>query len=329
VALGARAPQEKTRMTAPEVSVVIPHYRGKRFVGAAVESVLVQQDAETEVIIVDDGSADDSVALLEALAGPRVRVVHHAQNRGIGAARNTGFQHARADFVAFLDQDDLWLPGLVAAHRAVFDGDASGEIGLVFSDLLVLHRSGRVSQPHLCVPERLRELTPQALLASIVQVDFVRLGASIIRRGCLDTVGPFDETIRGGSDDFDMIARLADVCRFAHVPERLFIRRLHDENYTKAERMMDESLLVLDRIQERHPDIADALRVGRYKRLYRRARAFQMAGQPAQAARDYRLTLRARPWHPRACFGLMLCALGPVGNRVSRLWQRLAETKSR
>ncbi|HEU4928319.1 MAG TPA: glycosyltransferase family 2 protein, partial [Candidatus Krumholzibacteria bacterium] len=298
-------------MSTPYVSVVIPHYRGKRFVGAAVESVLVQQDADTEVIVVDDGSADDSVALLDALAGPRVRIVHHAQNRGIGAARNTGRQHARADFVAFLDQDDLWLPGLVAAHRAVFDADTRGEIGVVFSDLLVLHRSGRVSQPRLRVPERLRELAPEELLASIVQDDFVRLGASIIRRRCLDAAGPFDEAIRGGSDDFDMIARLADVCSFAHVPERLFIRRLHDENYTKAERMMDESLLVLDRIEQRHPGIEHALNVGRYKRLYRRARAFQMAGQPAQAARDYRLTLRTRPWHPRACLGLMLCALGP------------------
>lgn len=316
-------------MSTPHVSVVIPHYRGKRFVGAAIESVLVQAETETEVIVVDDGSGDDSVTALEALAEPRVRVVRHAHNRGIGAARNTGLQHARAELVAFLDQDDLWLPGLAAAHRRVLDNDAGGTIGVVFSDLLVLHRSGRVSQPHLRVPERLSELAPEELLSSIVQDDFVRLGGCVIRRRSIEAAGPFDETIRGGSDDFDMIVRLADVCRFGHVPEPLFIRRLHDENYTKAERMMDESLLVLDRIAERHPNIERALNVGRYKRLYRRARAFQMAGQTSEAARDYRRTLRVHPWHPRAYFGLMLCALGPAGSLVSRWWQRLAESLSR
>ena len=316
-------------MSTPQVSVVIPHYRGKRFVGAAIESVLVQHDTDTEVIVVDDGSGDDSVAALEALAEPRVRVVRHAHNRGIGAARNTGLQHARADLIAFLDQDDLWLPGLAVAHRRVLDADASGEIGLVCSDLLVLHRSGRLSHPQLRVPARLSELAPEELLSFIVQDDFVRLGGCVIRRRSVDAAGPFDETIRGGSDDFDMIARLADVCRFAYVPERLFMRRLHDENYTKAERMMDESLVVIDRIAERHPGIERALNVGRYKRLYRRGRAFQMAGQPAQAARDYRRTLRVHPWHPRAYFGLMLCALGPAGNVVSRWWQRLAEWSSR
>ena len=313
-------------MSTPEVSVIIPHYRGKRFIGAAIESVLTQ-DADTEVIAVDDGSGDESVATLDVLAGPRVRVVHHEKNRGIAAARNTGLQHARAELVAFLDQDDLWLPGFVKSRRAILDSDAG--IGLVFGDLLVLHHSGRLSRPRLYVPAGVSELAPEALLAAIVEVDFVRLGTSLVRRRCIDAAGPFDETIRGGSDDFDMIARLADVCRFGYLPEPLFIRRMHDENYTKAERMMDESLMVLDRIEARHPAIARSLNVGRCHRFYRRARAAQMAGDSAQAARDYRLTLHAQPWHPRACFGLALCALGPVGNLVSRMWQRLAAASSK
>ncbi|MCD4689923.1 glycosyltransferase [bacterium] len=110
----------------PRVSVIIPCYGGERFVVAAVESVLAQTEPRVEVIVVDDHSPDGSRAVLEPLlSNPRVRLLTHNENRGIAAARNTGLRTSDAEFIGFLDQDDLWLPGKIELPLGVFaDGPA-------------------------------------------------------------------------------------------------------------------------------------------------------------------------------------------------------------
>src|SRR6185369_6617714 len=89
----------------PLVSVIIPVYNGARYLGAALESVFAQTYREFEVIVVDDGSVDDSGVIAQSF--PEVRYIHQA-NQGVAAARNHGIEAAGGEFFAFLDQDDLW-----------------------------------------------------------------------------------------------------------------------------------------------------------------------------------------------------------------------------
>ena len=124
------------------VSVVIPTYNRARIVRSSIDSVLAQGWRNVEVIVVDDGSKDDTRAVVESYGAP-VRYVHQA-NAGVSAARNTGFRHARGEFVALLDSDDQFLPWKLEAQVRVLQ--AHPEVGMVWTDMTATSEHGEVLQ---------------------------------------------------------------------------------------------------------------------------------------------------------------------------------------
>lgn len=129
-------------MTRPAVSVVIPAYNRAARLPAAIDSALRQGVADIEIVVVDDGSQDDTRAVV-AKYGDRVRYVHQA-NAGVGAARNTGIRHATGTFVAFLDSDDRWLDYKLSMQLALFR-ERPG-VGLVFSDFVIEKPDGTTQE---------------------------------------------------------------------------------------------------------------------------------------------------------------------------------------
>jgi len=189
----------------PGISVVIPTFNRAATVAAAVDSVLAQRPAVDELIVVDDGSTDET-ALILAGYGDRIRVVSQA-NGGASAARNTGIRAARCDWIAFLDSDDLWRSGRVAClHRDLTS--ASERVGVHVADLVY-------SGPNYS--ERLFALTgreaPQGAARILPDpLGFALAGISCqsaaVRRAWLDRVGGFDETLRI-YEDLALFTRLA------------------------------------------------------------------------------------------------------------------------
>jgi len=113
------------------VSVVVPVFDRARVVGDALRSLLVQTWRDLEVVVVDDGSGDDGVAVAEAFGDPRVRIVRHGANRGIPHARNTGLEAARGRYVAWLDSDDVARPERIATQVGFLE--ANPDVALVGS----------------------------------------------------------------------------------------------------------------------------------------------------------------------------------------------------
>src|SRR5262249_37649013 len=111
--------------TNPRVSVVMPTHDRADTVARAVQSVLVQTFQDLELIVVDDGSTDNTSAVLAALADPRLRVLRLDDNCGVSHARNIGVGAARGELLAFLDSDDEWLPEKLAAQVACHDATTS------------------------------------------------------------------------------------------------------------------------------------------------------------------------------------------------------------
>ena len=97
-----------------DVSVVVPTRNRSALLALTLHSVFRQQDVDLEVIVVDDASADDTAAVLRTIADPRLRLIRHETSQGVSAARNRGAAQARGEWIAFLDDDDLWAPAKLA-----------------------------------------------------------------------------------------------------------------------------------------------------------------------------------------------------------------------
>jgi len=111
------------------VSVIIPTYNRAATLGRAIDSALEQTIDDLEVVVVDDGSTDDTESVLAAYEDPRVRTIIHATNQGANVARNTGLEHVRGEYVAFLDSDDVWHPAKLERQLAALEARSSIWVG--------------------------------------------------------------------------------------------------------------------------------------------------------------------------------------------------------
>lgn len=310
---------------APEVSAIIPCYNGERFVSGAIESVLKQTRGDVEVVVVDDGSADGSVAVVERhLSDRRVKLIRHETNRGIAAARNTGIRNATGRYIGFLDQDDLWCANKLSLQLERFEKDKRGTIGVVFSELNIVGE-GNDARPRRGrkIPANVDRLEPSDLLAQILLADFIHIDTVIVRRECFETVGLLNEDIRSGSDDFDLFTRLARRYRFACVHEPLVIRKEHETSYTDPEKMAPDALKIIDALVDEIPALRRIEGTARSRCLYSWARALHAKGKCAQAVAVYKDAIRARPLYSKPWFALILCRSGRLGDAVLRSINRL------
>jgi glycosyltransferase involved in cell wall biosynthesis len=207
--------------TSPLVSVVMPAFNVAWCVRRAIDSALAQSLPEREIIVVDDGSTDDTAAVLAAY-GDKIRVIHQ-QNAGMSAARNAGIRVAHGGLIAFLDADDYWLPHKLAR-----------QVELMRSQPVVgfCSTAARVENPQ---GELLNVWGCPGVSGDILQTLFAEnaaiaggCSAVMVRRGLLDRVGLFDESLRGFEDP-DLWIRLAAVSRYACIDEPLavILRREH------------------------------------------------------------------------------------------------------
>jgi glycosyltransferase involved in cell wall biosynthesis len=198
----------------PSVSVVIPVFDAARYLAEAIESVRAQSRPAEEIVVVDDGSTDDSAAVAARFA-PAVRVVARV-HAGIGAARNAGVAAARGTHLAFLDADDLWVPEKLARQLEVLA--AEPELDLVFA-----HAQNFLS-PDLEPAAAARLHCPAEPMPGIVP------GTMLVARATLARVGPFDTAVTVG-EFVDWYARARESgCRERVLPETLLLRRVHGGN---------------------------------------------------------------------------------------------------
>jgi glycosyltransferase involved in cell wall biosynthesis len=238
-------------MPPPAVSVIIPTQHRPALLPRALGSALEQTCRDLEVLVVDDGPSDAAAAAVRQIGDPRVRYLRHDTARGAAAARNTGLARATGAFVAFLDDDDTWMPEKLARQVACFAGQDES-LGLVYCSSLkysdITHR--------VISESRARPLQRG-------HVDFFRrtlFGTSVplIRRAALDAVGGFDESLPGVQDR-DMWIRLAMRYRFDCVAEILVRHHIHGDQITSnlpVKIIARELLLAKYRTaMEAHPEI--------------------------------------------------------------------------
>jgi glycosyltransferase involved in cell wall biosynthesis len=244
------------------VSVIIPCFNGEDYIAAAVESALGQSYDDIEVVVVDDGSSDGSVERLLAYGDdPRFRLLRHDRNRGIPAARNTGISAARGEYIAFLDQDDIWEHIKLEKQMRVFEDD-DGDTGLAFADIDYLYdvNCEPVRNQREMVPPGVNSMLRQEVQRRLFMCNFIPTITAVIPRRVIDEVGLLDEDIRGGADDHELFLRIAGLYRIEYCGETLAIKRIHERNYSDIQRMKSDKLYTAEKIAALYPTLRDLRR---------------------------------------------------------------------
>jgi glycosyltransferase involved in cell wall biosynthesis len=216
----------------PLVSVVVPSHNRARLLQRTLRSILAQHLTDLEVVVVDDGSHDDTAAIAAA-ADSRVTVLRNREPTGVSAARNRGIAAARGDWIAFCDDDDLWAPDklthqLAAAERTGADWVYAGDVNV--DDRLHVLSGGPPPDP-AAVMARLSHSNPLASGGSNV----------VVRSKVLAAVGGFDPALRR-TEDWDMWIRIGRYGPPAWVREPLVAYRFHAGNVlTDPREMVDEA----------------------------------------------------------------------------------------
>ena len=219
------------------VSVVIPCYNQGRFVGEAIASVLAQTHTPVEIVVVDDGSTDDTAEVV-AYWYPGVRLIRQP-NRGLAAARNTGWRATSGRYVIFLDADDRLLPEAAAVAVAAFAArpDAACAVG----------RCRRIDGHGAPLPPRARPRFETDHYLSLIKSCWIEVASATYRRQALVALGGFDTSLRF-AEDYDLYLRIARrfpiVDHYVEVAEYRQHPGTLSHNYT---RMLEHTLLVVDR----------------------------------------------------------------------------------
>ena len=222
-------------MNRPTFSVVIPNYNYGRFLKESIESVLHQTVKPVDIIVVDDGSSDNS---LDVLAGfeNKIKVIQQ-ENSGVGVARNTGVENSTGDIIAFLDSDDIWRPNKLEKQLEVFMTD--NEIGLVSCGMEEFDENGNIIGLYMDADEGWIADKMITFEANVV----VSGSAIAIKREVFEEVEGFDKRRElHPSEDWELCYRIACVSKIAFVNELLVNYRNHGGNghlqVPKTERAM-------------------------------------------------------------------------------------------
>lgn len=205
----------------PRVSVIIPAYNQARYLKQAIDSVLAQTYRDFEIIVVDDGSTDDTAAIAAAYGG-QIHYIYQ-ENRGLAGARNTGIRAAQGELIGLLDSDDIWLPNYLKAMVKLANQYPTAVV--YFCQARCIDVEGN-DLPQIVGG---KEFIPEALLSEMLLSNFIIPSTVTLRRSVVVDVGLFDASLRS-CEDWDMWLRLLPEHEFAFTNEILVRYRVHESS---------------------------------------------------------------------------------------------------
>jgi glycosyltransferase involved in cell wall biosynthesis len=309
-------------MNSPKVSVIIPIYNGERYIVSAIESVLAQTYKNFEIVIVNDGSTDNSREKLLAYRQlPFVQYIEQ-DNRGVAAARNTAIRQATGELIAFLDQDDLWLPSKLEAQVGFMRDHPA--VPMVHANVACIDAQGQ--QVDFDWDNNLSG----DCLGQLFQRNRVAVVTVVVKKECLGEVGLLDESL-SGVDDYELWLRIARRFPIGRLDEIVACYRFHDLNTSRAGGMMaHRELAAIEQFVKAFPDVTQT--IGRRAVSSRKAELhFKLGGwymwnarDFAAAKREFLAAIKLRPNHLPSCRLFLWCALTPEQRKgLQWYWFRL------
>lgn len=293
----------------PGVSVIIPAFNCAAYLPAAIESVLNQTFSDHEIIVVDDGSTDQTQEVVVPYLD-RIRYVRQA-NKGLPGARNTGIRASSGEFVALLDADDSWVPEKLALQMPLF---ADPEVGIVYSDFSVKYADGRFLPSYLSE----RPLASEGfVIDNYIRSRFLFPSSMVLRRCAMEGCGLFDEEMLA-AEDIELFAKICLRWKVARNPQPLMIRTEGTHNITaNTGKMADYTILAFEKILRRETELPPSTKATLKSELGRqywwRGYARFKADMQASARQDLLRSVRYNLRNFGRCAPLIIASLMPAG----------------
>lgn len=212
----------------PLVTVIIPFYNGEAFLKSAIDSVLNQTFTNLELLLVNDGSTDASVSIVQAYTDPRLRVLHNEGNRGVIYSRNRGIAEARANVVALLDADDIAVPNRVEVQYGHLENNP--QVMMLGGNAEVVDAIGSATGEYYRMPAGGLQVHLELLFRNV----FVN-SAVMFRKEAAQAIGGY----RGRhAEDYDFAFRMAEHYQVDNLDKILVQYRLHDHNSSRSAHLM-------------------------------------------------------------------------------------------
>lgn len=294
----------------PKISVIIPAFNSALFVGRAIRSVLDQTFPDLELIVVDDGSTDETAQIVRSYSDPRVIYIYQ-RNQGPNAARNNGIRRTRGELLAFLDSDDWWLPRKLEAQLDRLE--SIPEAGLVYCSAQKVDGCGRL------LKLRSARIEGEVLNPLLINNDIAGPSSVIVRRRVFDQVGLFDESL-WRAEDWEMWLRIAAEFPVVAVKDPLVCVTYRPDSHGKdIAALRDDSLAMLQKAFTSYASHKVHLRPKALAGVHFIAGVrYGTLGALRDSRREFFESLRLEPTHLSAYWRLALASLGPAVNGWGR-----------
>jgi glycosyltransferase involved in cell wall biosynthesis len=247
------------------ISVVIPAFNASGFIAETIGSACRQTHRDLDIVVVDDGSTDDTAQIVRGLAAsdPRIRLIE-ADHRGVSAARNRGIAEARSALIATLDADDLWHPRKIERQYDLLRRSAP-DVGVVYCWAAGIDAQGRVILPVWNASQAEGDV-----LSDIVRSGILSNGSTpLMRREAIERAGGYDENLQL-CEDWQFYTALAGVCRFRAIPECLTGYRITDTSTSMDVLPMERAIAqVTVWIKTTWPDLPETVLLDRARNVHR------------------------------------------------------------
>lgn len=215
----------------PKVSVIIPTYNRANFIGETIQSVLDQTFQDFEIIVVDDGSTDNTKEIIESFIkkSGKIKYLYEKNSGTCAAPRNVGFYNSTGKYLCFLDSDDLWLPEKLQKQIDFFKNSGNEKLGFIDCGTLIINEHGKEIKNNYNFPKYQGNVYKDFLKYNFV----LSPGSVLIKRSVLENIGLFDENLPS-AEDWELWIRISKKYEFASLKEPLFKYRVHINNLTSA-----------------------------------------------------------------------------------------------
>jgi len=231
----------------PKISVVIPAYNAEKTIRKTIDSVLSQSFEDLEIIVINDGSTDNTIGEIESFSDPRVRLLNF-QNGGLSTARNRGIEFSRGQYIAFIDADDLWTPEKL--EKQLLAIEKSDRFGASYSWTYHMY-DGKEKK----LDKADKVYFSGEIYEDLLNYNFLGSGSNpLVRKSAIDDVGMFDPRLKV-AEDWDFYLRLALRWEFALVQEYQIIYRKSNSTMSSNSAIFEEKMLqAIEIIYENVPD---------------------------------------------------------------------------